>query len=396
MIKIKANTISGEETANEGDSINYSVPNSNTRRGRVGVGVAQTLDTQVNQAVVIAQRGRGENNEQQLEQSKGDYTNTLTGVQKDNMILRDGRDNRSCLRSGRSTELGIEGMSIRRLTEIECERLQGYEDNHTKYGNYDGVVKEISRTSRYKLCGNAVTVDVVEMIARKLPMDEEIVLVSLFSGIDGFAAGLIRAGFKIAHHYYSEIDKHAIANLKYNFPHAEYIGSVTDVCGTDIRAKHPSAKIIITGGFPCQDISIAGKRKGLITGTRSSLINEAVRIIRETRCETFIIENVKGLSSVNEGTGLVKTINILTYLDTDSPQYTVEVQCLNTKWLLPQNRERYYLVGHTGTTGIKRIFPITENDFGATERTGNSTTVRTLTGGGHSGGMHSSMTLLRV
>lgn len=143
MIKINANTAAGEETAQEGDSINYSVPNSKTRRGRVGVGVgvAQTLDTQVNQGVVI-------NN--------------------DELLLRDGRDNRSCLRAGRNTELGIEGTSIRRLTEVECERLQGFPDDWTKYGNFDGMVKEISRTQRYKMCGNAVTVSIVELIGRKL------------------------------------------------------------------------------------------------------------------------------------------------------------------------------------------------------------------------------------
>jgi DNA (cytosine-5)-methyltransferase 1 len=57
---------------------------------------------------------------------------------------------------------------IRRLTPIECERLQGFPDNHTEYGNYDGEVKKMSNTQRYKQCGNAVTVDVVQAIANKL------------------------------------------------------------------------------------------------------------------------------------------------------------------------------------------------------------------------------------
>lgn len=59
---------------------------------------------------------------------------------------------------------------IRRFTEIECERLQGLPDDWTKYGNFDGVVKEISKTQRYKMIGNAVTVNVVEAIARKLKL----------------------------------------------------------------------------------------------------------------------------------------------------------------------------------------------------------------------------------
>jgi len=361
-IKVKSATKEGFEIAKEGDSINYSQPNSKTRRGRVGVGVAQTLDTQVNQSVVVAQRGRGENNAQQLEQRQDDNTNTLTGVQKDNMLLLEG--------------------SIRRLTERETEMLQGFKKDWTKYGNYDGVVKEISRTKRYKMCGNAVTVDIVELIVRKLLPQDEIVLIDLFSGIGGFAEGLSRAGFKISHHYFSEIDRHTIANYKYNFSHAEYIGSVTDVSGHDIRAKHPTAKIFVTGGFPCQDISIAGNRKGFEAGTRSSLLFEAGRIINELQCEYFLIENVKGLSSVNEGTGIIKTITFLTYLNSDHPQYTVDGQLFNTKWILPQNRERYYFIGRIRTGCSKRIFPITENDFRPSEGAGDTTTVRTITGGG--------------
>ncbi len=117
LLMIKSNTNKGFEEAKEGDTINYTQPNSKTRRGRVGVGVAQTLDTQVNQATII------------------------------------------------------EG-NIRRLTEVECERLQGFPDNWTKYGDYDGEVKEISRTQRYKLIGNAVTTDIVALIGRKLLNNE--------------------------------------------------------------------------------------------------------------------------------------------------------------------------------------------------------------------------------
>ena len=57
---------------------------------------------------------------------------------------------------------------VRRLTEIECERLQGFPDNWTQYGNYNGDIKPIARTQRYKLIGNAVTVDIVTIIAKRL------------------------------------------------------------------------------------------------------------------------------------------------------------------------------------------------------------------------------------
>jgi DNA (cytosine-5)-methyltransferase 1 len=61
----------------------------------------------------------------------------------------------------------FDGYRIRRLTPIECERLQGFPDDHTAFGNYDGEVKPVSNSQRYKQCGNAVTVDVVLAVAKK-------------------------------------------------------------------------------------------------------------------------------------------------------------------------------------------------------------------------------------
>jgi len=83
----------------------------------------------------------------------------------------------------------------------------------------------------------------------------------------------------------------------------------------------------------------------------------------------------------------------------------VEVQLLNTSWLLPQNRERFFFIGSLTTGSGTKVFPITENDCrsvkGAKQATdtlidGGGEIVNTLTAGGNSGGMHSSMTLLRV
>lgn len=127
-IQVKSATKDGFEIATEGDSINLSNPNSKTRRGRVGVGVAQTLDTQSNQSVLL------------------------------------------------------EG-NIRRLTEIECERLQGFPDNWTQYGIYEKEIwinkkektfeivfekHKVPRTQRYKLCGNAVNVKTAKLVTDKL------------------------------------------------------------------------------------------------------------------------------------------------------------------------------------------------------------------------------------
>ena len=174
-------------------------------------------------------------------------------------------------------------------------------------------------------------------------------VLDLFSGCGGFSLGLSQAGFEIQNHYFSEIDKYAIANYKHNFKNSKYVGSVTDVSG--IKAD------IVTFGSPCQDFSLAGKRKGM-DGSRSSLILEAIRIIRETRPSVFIWENVKGSFSSNNSADFWGIIAAFA----DIGGYRLEWQLLNTSWFLPQNRERIYLVGHLAGRSEPGVFPIGEND----------------------------------
>lgn len=182
-------------------------------------------------------------------------------------------------------------------------------------------------------------------------MQKDIKLLDLFSGTGGFALGLKQAGFNIVKHQFSEIDKHAIANYKYNFKNAEYIGSITDVSGTRGQAD------IITFGSPCQDFSLAGNRKG-IKGQRSSLIMEAIRLVSEIQPSVFIWENVKGTFSSNNGADFWAILNAFTNIG----NYRLEWQLLNTSWFLPQNRERIYLVGHLAGSSKPGVFPITEKN----------------------------------
>ena len=181
---------------------------------------------------------------------------------------------------------------------------------------------------------------------------KDIKLVELFSGTGGFTKGFENAGFNISEHYYSEIDKHAIANYKYNYPNAKHIGSVTDVQPEDIGRPD-----IITFGSPCQDFSLAGEKRGL-EGQRSVLILEAIRLLRECKPSLFIWENVKGTFSSNSGADFWAILNAFTNIG----GYRLEWQLLNTNWVLPQNRERIYLVGHLAGRSIGQIFPFTEND----------------------------------
>lgn len=127
---------------------------------------------------------------------------------------------------------------------------------------------------------------------------------------------------------------------------------------TDIR--HVNTRTIsdfdlLSFGWPCQDNSIAGKRSGQREGTRSGLLFEAIRILRDKQPRYFIAENVPGLFSVNNGRDFYATIREFTKVG-----YDVQWQLLNSRWFLPQNRERIYFVGHLRGTGRPRVFPIHE------------------------------------
>jgi DNA (cytosine-5)-methyltransferase 1 len=191
----------------------------------------------------------------------------------------------------------------------------------------------------------------------------------LFSGIGGFHLGFERAGFKIKS-YFSEIDKHAIAVYKHKFKDATYVGSVTDVYGGDLPQID-----LITFGSPCQDFSLAGKRAGM-GGDRSSLILEAIRLVRECRPRVFIWENVKGAFSSNSGEDFAAILQEFA----DIGGYRLEWQLLNTSWFLPQNRERIYLVGYSTTPkrGWGGVFPIATNNRQADELSRQCVPVNTI------------------
>ena len=180
---------------------------------------------------------------------------------------------------------------------------------------------------------------------------QEINQLDLFSGIGGFHLGFERAGYKV-NSYFSEVDKHAVAVYKNQFKDSTYVGSVTDVRGEDLPRID-----LITFGSPCQDFSLAGKRKGM-EGERSSLITEAIRLVHECRPRVFIWENVKGTFSSNNGADFWAIIQAFANIG----GYRLEWQLLNTSWFLPQNRERIYLVGYSTTTNgdWRGVFPIGE------------------------------------
>lgn len=161
---------------------------------------------------------------------------------------------------------------------------------------------------------------------------------SLFSGIGGFDLAMEQAGIKLVG--MCEIDKHAQQVLIKHFPDAELFDDVRKV---GINTHGRNTIDIICGGFPCQDLSIAGKRQGL-AGERSGLWFEFARVIDELEPSWVIIENVPGLLSSDKGRDLAVILQWLAQRG-----YGVSWRVLDAQYFgVPQRRRRVFIVGSLG------------------------------------------------
>ena len=185
---------------------------------------------------------------------------------------------------------------------------------------------------------------------------------SLFDGISGFPYIAQRLGIKPV--WASEIERAAIAISKKHFPKMEHLGDITKIDGSQIEPVH-----VVTFGSPCQDLSVAGRGKGL-DGERSGLFREAVRIIREMRVATDRVyprfalwENVPGAFSSNGGQDFRAVLSELAEAEVPMPQSgkwatagMVELRdrrifwrVLDAQyWGVPQRRKRIFLVTDFG------------------------------------------------
>jgi DNA (cytosine-5)-methyltransferase 1 len=209
----------------------------------------------------------------------------------------------------------------------------------------------------------------------------------LFSGVGGFHLGLKQAGLKFENVYFSEIDKYASSVYKNRFPKSKELGDVRTIKSNRL----PKGRWIVSFGFPCQDLSIAGKRAGF-DGERSSLFFAATRIIRALRPEIFIFENVKGLFSANNGKAFVEVLREIA----DIRLYDCEWQLVNTSWFLPQNRERIYFVGHLRGSSFGKVFPLGENSKHTSKKQTKSIQANCLTASCYKGAGSDGMALLKI
>lgn len=131
--------------------------------------------------------------------------------------------------------------------------------------------------------------------------------------------------------------------------------------------KLPKADIWCFGS-PCTNISLAGNQKGL-KGEQSGLFFEVMRILNETPEERkpayLFMENVKNLISINGGRDFAKVL-----IEMDEAGYDVEWQVINSSWVIPQNRERIFVVGHKRGRQTRRVFPLTSMEIGSERKYG--------------------------
>jgi DNA (cytosine-5)-methyltransferase 1 len=216
------------------------------------------------------------------------------------------------------------------------------------------------------------------MLKMKAESKPQRTAVSLFAGVGGFDLALERAGVKVVASV--EIDKKASAILAKHFPNSQLFGDITGVTGEQlINAGFEPKRGIIVGGFPCQDLSVAGKRKGL-SGPRSGLFWEICRLLDETRAQNFILENVPGLLNSNGGADMAVVLEALVQRG-----YRIAYRVLDAQHFgVPQRRRRVFIVGSLGNSGRspEQILAIAEGRLGylaTSEQKGKNTSTATST-----------------
>ncbi len=182
--------------------------------------------------------------------------------------------------------------------------------------------------------------------------------VSLFAGAGGFDVGFDAAGFRCLAQV--EIDKTARSVLGRHWPDVPRFADVRNFGAEQV----PTCDVVV-GGFPCQDVSTAGRRKGFEGGERSSLWYEMLRVIRELRPVCVVWENVPGLLTADDGRAFAHVLVGLADLGFDGGWRTVDAQFFG----VPQQRRRVFGCFARGDLGAERCAEILALPEGVRRRT---------------------------
>ncbi len=165
-------------------------------------------------------------------------------------------------------------------------------------------------------------------------------VLDLFSGIGGFSLGLERAGMTTV--AFCEIEEYPRKVLKKHWPNVLIYEDVRDVSKERLESDGITGIDIVTGGFPCTDISVAGNQAGIGKETRSGLWSELCRIIGDIRPRYAIVENVTALISGDNGRWFGKILGDLAEIG-----YDAEWHCISASELgAHHHRDRVWIVAH--------------------------------------------------
>lgn len=174
----------------------------------------------------------------------------------------------------------------------------------------------------------------------------------LFAGVGGVRLGMEQAGHECVG--WVELDKFARKSyIAIHKPDGEF----TEKDINNVTSQELPKADCWCFGFPCQDISVAGKQGGFTNGKRSSLFFKVTGLIRELKEEDkpsyLFIENVKNLLSINKGWDFAKLL-----IEMDEIGYDVEWDVLDSSEVVPQHRERIFIIGHLRGRCTRKVFPI--------------------------------------
>ena len=169
-------------------------------------------------------------------------------------------------------------------------------------------------------------------------------VLDLFSGIGGFSLGLERAGMETV--AFCEFDEHARKVLKKHWPDVPIHNDVRELDGKQYRGSVD----VVCGGFPCQDLSTAGKQAGF-DGERSSLYREMLRIISECMPKYAIFENVTGLLSGDGGRWFARFLYDLAEVGYDAEWHCIPASELGAH----HHRDRVWIIAYPNSQGLQGI-----------------------------------------
>lgn len=227
-----------------------------------------------------------------------------------------------------------------------------------KEGILNAVREPVSNYRVYKksdvqtLLGSLYDDSVDDSVSNKVEPEHQYSVLELFAGAGGLAIGLEKAGLKCV--ALNEIDKWACQTLRENRPN-------WNILEGDIKnfnfSKYKNQIDVVTGGFPCQAFSYAGRKLGL-NDARGTLFYEFARVVQEVNPAICIGENVRGLLSHEKGKTLQGMLSIL-----DEIGYNVvPIQVLKAiHYRVPQKRERLILVGIRKDINLEFKYPKPHN-----------------------------------